>query len=176
MQASRITFGKEYAVTYKGELKALRAIEMVTTRNSKGAENKVGGTIAGVFQEGDPAYGKHLKMIYYPVADILDEIEKYQKLMDEKAQREAEAKAKEDAATAKKQKVAMLLAKAVGVNVLPDTSYGSKYDRSLKDGPCIVAGYSEVEINSKAYDAVIAYLEKQGVTLDNVVAFKKEEA
>lgn len=171
MQASRITLGGEYAVNYGGKLRRLRAVEIVTTRDSKQTTNKVGGYIDDVRDDDG-----HLKLLYYEVANILDEANKYDALMKEKQAIADAAKAKEDARLAKQRRAILLLTKAIGVPaIVKDDAikYGSpEYRRlnELREGPHIAESYSGLDVDPKAYDALIAYFEQAGVTLDEEVA------
>lgn len=176
MQATQIKLGSDYAVHYKGQTVAFRAEEMVTTRTTRDTSNEVVGYLSDVKNE----EGKTPK-VKYAVADILGPLEAYRDLMAAKAKAKADAQAAADALEAKKQKAAILLANAIGVYAVPDRKGYSSRDADYRikaEGPNVSAGYSNIDVNEKAIDYLIAYLEKQGVSpVDKgVEAMDEEEA
>jgi len=158
MQATKIRFGKEYAVTYQGTIHALRVDEIINIKSSEHpSSNYVAGTLTTIAAEDDPGRVK------YPVADVLDEIEAYRELVAEKARQKLEAEALIAARIAKKERAATLLAHAIGVHVIFETRSGDY--QTIKHLPHVSAThFDSIGINEKALDALIDYLEAQGVT------------
>lgn len=100
MQASKIVFGKLYAVKHQGKLAALIAETMVTTRNKGGATNKVRGFIDGSATTTDEYGNQTQERFTYPVEDLLGPYEEYQQLVAERVARNAAAEAEKAAAEA----------------------------------------------------------------------------
>lgn len=154
MQANQIKFGKEYAVLYEGKLHALRVETMINERTSPTVStNYVRGVITTLPRSETTGLNKGAT---FKVADVKEEIEAYRELVEEKARQRAEAEAKQAAATAKKELAATLLAEAIGVPAILE-SKAANY-RELADGPNVRATYGSIDINSKAFDALITFL------------------
>jgi hypothetical protein len=175
MLANKIQFGKEYAVNYKGALHSLRVTEMHNIRTGNhNATNYVVGSITTA----EPNEIGMYPTVKFQASDILDEVEKYRELVEEKARQKRETDARIEAATAKKELAATLLAKAIGVPVILTTKAGN-YAQMAQEAHVSASSYSGIVVDAKAFDALIVYLQHAGVTVGETVdaaGLFKEEA
>lgn len=163
MQANNIRFGKEYAVYYQGKLHALRVLEMINVRTRENAStNYVMGELTTAKGEGGL-----LPRVKFKVGDVLEEIETYRELVEEKARQKLAADALIAARIAKRELAAKLLARAIGVHVILETRAGN-YHEMMQQPHVKATGYSSIDIDERAFDALTTYLKAQGVYLDPI--------
>ena len=164
MQTAQIKLGGEYAVKNReGRVVAAKVTEIVTTKTLKGTTNVLKAWVDDKRDDnGHP-------VISTLTPDQLEgPIEAFRELI---AKREAEQKAKADAAAAleaKMHKAGKLLAKMIDAQWVPDRyqkgSFRPAYD---KDAPAVLVEYGhELKLNEAAFDTVIsafaALFEEQG--------------
>jgi hypothetical protein len=178
MQASKISLRNDYAAKVQGKEVAVRVMEMVTQKTTSGTTNYL---IVYVFDndtdgKADLTFLKDEKgnvcRFQIEVSAVIDTLDNHQRLMAERKAHDDARRAEVAKAKDKQMTVVKLLAKALGAQAVEDR-YGSKYDRHA---PAVLTDGDALEVNEAAYDDLIAFLRKQGVTDDNVVVIKRGRA
>jgi hypothetical protein len=152
VQASKIVINKEYAVNVRGEPEpvAFLVSEVLTVRG-----RNTNSFVVGYY--GEPNEEGQRPAVKVSVEAVIGELDTVTALRDRKKAEEAEAKAANDARIAKFQKAAHMLATAIGVTYFEDR-YGPGYSTVDKQGS-VYPGGNTVQINEKALDQLIAFLE-----------------
>jgi hypothetical protein len=169
MQTAKITMGGEYATMIGGRLVGFRVTEIHTSRKLDGTSTVIAGV---AIDEKDPQ-GKAMTLRLTP-EDIKGELTQFKELLAEKKRKQDEENAKVRARIDHRNRAIRLLAKAIGVHPLIDARYGSEEYRKYKGGkddlPHIEENGMGLKIVEETLSHLIAYLELQGVTLNDEAA------
>lgn len=156
MQANKIVIGNDYAAQVKGQIVAVKVIEIVTRRKTNGTTNYVTAMLDEKDQDGAPV------TVSVAVDAVQGPLAEFTAAMAERKRVQEEAKAKEEARTEKRERAIAMLAAQIGAQSVPN-KYGKDATPYDKGKAAVMGNGTAIEINEQAFDGLLAFLEKERV-------------